>query len=171
MNAPINAPINDLCKVLSRMTAGYDDYYRLLVTEQELIVGNRIAELRDLVARKEEMTEILQAAEEERLNAFRSAALHLNVEVKGATLADLARKLPAGEGKALLSARDAFKAVVARVKALNGINTQLLNDSMEYVRHAFERVAGKVEKAQGYGAAGMVQVKVDVRRNLINTRA
>jgi len=70
----------------------------------------------------------------------------------------------------LIRAKDELQTVVAKVKALNEVNTQLLNDSVEYIKKAFEFVTGKNKVNKGYGRTGSMESSVNVARNLVNTR-
>jgi len=167
----MNRKIEDLIRVFSSMTELYGEFLALLTVEQEQISRNQTEALRNTVIQKEELTEKIQMAEDKRLTLSAEVFQEAQLPAKGARIADLVARVSASEGRLLIEARDGLTTVVSRVKVLNEINHQLLQDSMDYVRHAVELVAGRQESRNGYGAKGAVSKSVNVQRNFVNTKA
>jgi len=164
----------DACKLtekLQEMAVLYGRFHELLAQEQVYLVNNNTRELAEVVKEKERIAEKVQSAEDERLALLDSIAVTMKADRRRIKVDDIASLLEKKDAADLLDARNALRTALAQVKALNEINNQLLNDSMQYVRSAFEIVAGKKDQRQGYGNNGMVRTTVKVERNLVNTRA
>ncbi|MFH0919272.1 MAG: flagellar protein FlgN [Fibrobacterota bacterium] len=161
----------ELKMALERLTVLYSEFHRLLSVEQGLVVASASQELREVVAAKDTVAQNIQEAEEARLQVMDRIARVLRRPRQGLRVHEIAEALPRAEAEALCNARNGLQAMVGRVKALNEINNQLLNDSLEFVHRAFDLVAGRKTTRQGYGQTGTVRTAVSVARNLVNTRA
>jgi flagellar biosynthesis/type III secretory pathway chaperone len=167
----MNTLANELKEALERLVELYREFHRLLSLEQGLIVANNARELHELVISKDSVAQKIQEAEETRLQVMDRIARVLGLPRQGLRVYEIAQKLAMGPAETLLQARNALTAMVGRVKALNEINNQLLNDSLAFVHRAFELVAGQKTTRQGYGQSGTARTAVSVARNLVNTRA
>jgi flagellar biosynthesis/type III secretory pathway chaperone len=156
---------------LQEITRRYGQFHELLTLEQRCLVANDTRELGEVVKEKERIAEQIQASEEERIALVDRIAAALKANPRTIKLSDIAGCLEPQAAKELLQAKEALRAVLAQVKALNQINNELLGDSMGYVRSALEIVTGKRDLRQGYGMGGRIKTSVNVKRNLVNTRA
>jgi flagellar biosynthesis/type III secretory pathway chaperone len=160
-----------LAEKLQEMAVLYGRFHELLAQEQVYLVNSNTLELAEVVKEKERVAEKVQSAEEERLALLDRIAEMMKTDRRSIKVDDVAALLEKKDAVELLDARNALRTALAQVKALNEINNQLLQHSMQYVRSAFEIVAGKKDQRQGYGNNGMVRMTVKVERNLVNTRA
>ncbi|MBL8027687.1 MAG: flagellar protein FlgN [Fibrobacteres bacterium] len=159
-----------LTAIVTKMTALYDSFRITLIQEQELLVANKTTELKECVDNKNRLAESIASAEEQRLAAVIEASNSMGVKGRMAKFEEIAL-LAGTSGKELMTARGVLLDVVGKVKALNAVNEQLLNDSMNYIKTAFELVTGKQNRNCGYAMNGMTKSSVAVKRNLVNMQA
>jgi flagellar biosynthesis/type III secretory pathway chaperone len=161
--------MNRLASAMTVLKELYHSFQALLVTEQELIAVSKLDEMGPLVKEKEEMVQRIQAAEERRLAIVREIAAEAGLNPAGLGMERIMELASAEERAALREAKHSLQAMVARVKALNEINTRLLSDAVAYIHTAFELVTGKRQVDRGYQRSGQAAKSVQVARNLVNT--
>jgi len=167
----MNVLTRELTATLARLADLYREFYRVLVLEQGLIIANNSRDLHEIVVVKENIAQEIQESEEQRLGIMDRLADAMKRPRRELRVHDIALALPKAGAAPLLEARNELQAMVSRVKALNEINNQLLNDYLDFVHHAFDSVAGRKITRQGYGQSGTIKTAVSVSRNLVNTRA
>lgn len=161
--------MNMLAASMNALKDLYVSFQALLVSEQELIAVSKLDEMGPLVKEKEAMVQRIQAAEELRLAVVLEIAAEAGLNPAGLGMERILELAAPEERTALRQAKIALQSVVARVKALNEINTHLLSDAVAYIHTAFELVTGKRQVDRGYRRSGQAAKAVQVTRNLVNT--
>ena len=108
--------------------------------------------------------------EDERISLTIDLAAQVGETVNTLKMEDVIRKLDKEEAKAFSEVKKRLEAILGKVKALNEINNQLLNNSLNYIKSAFELVSGKSKVNRGYARSGNHDQSVKVSRNFLNTR-
>ncbi len=163
--------VQKLVVKLDEITSGYNHYREILMLEQGCLASGNVVELSEMVREKDRIAEKIQTLEEERIALHDSIADKMKKERRVLKVEDIAAQIETVLSKKLINAKATLKDVLIRVKVLNDINNQLLNDSIKYIKGAMELVTGKQDSRQGYGKGGEIRTSVNIKRNLVNTRA
>ncbi len=167
----MNEIAKKLTVILNDMRGLYEAFKSILVEEQELISAERMVDLKDCVLRKEAAAGTIASMEEKRLDAVAKASVLMGKKDCIVKIDEIVAVVEVETGGALKKAKDELIEVLAKVRALNSINEQLLKDAVKYVKTAFDIFAGKENRMTGYAVNGMVKRQVAVKRNIVNMNA
>jgi hypothetical protein len=128
-----------------------------------------IDEVRTANKEYDECTCRIEAAEENRLAASDSLALHLGC-APHANLSRIIEALPAAERGRLSDLRSRLRATLVEIQKTNAANKVLLTESLFSISKTFEFISAASEKFKGYKHQGKKH-STKISRTIINTVA
>jgi flagellar biosynthesis/type III secretory pathway chaperone len=150
----MHEPLTDLVATLRQEIAGYRNLLLLIRGERARIVKGDLRAIRDVVRRKEALTEDLQRLATCRAALLDRLAVDLGEERAGFTMARLAACAPGQAGEVLQGLLVEFRRLVGQLMAANEVNRTLLASSLESVQGALMLFRTIVSKNLTYGAEG-----------------
>lgn len=154
--------IYDLEDVLEEQRLCYEGLCTLATYKTEAVMHKDMALLAQIVDKEEAFIGRMNYLEKKRESILKDMALVTGLDYQGLTVTDLIRKM--GEtseiSKALLKTREAILELIEKLKVQNRLNTQLIEESLEYVSFTVNAIQTTQLShiPAGYGKPGQVQV-------------
>jgi flagellar biosynthesis/type III secretory pathway chaperone len=144
----------DLVTTLRQEISSYRSLLLLVRGERARIIKGDLRAIRDVVQKKEAITEDLQRLATCRTAILDQLAMELGEEQAGFTLAQLASKAPGEVGEVLQGLLVEFRRIVGQLMAANEVNQTLLSRSLESVQGRLALFRTVIVKNPTYGANG-----------------
>ncbi|WP_210367195.1 flagellar protein FlgN [Bacillus sp. REN3] len=158
--------IDTLLQIMKKQLKLHKSLYDLSARKTEMIKKGDMAALDKLLKDEQAHLAAISKLEEERL----AAAKAILPAIDNPSLAKLADAADAAAKAQLLQAREELLAVIEEIKARNGLNQQLIHQSMQFINFSRSLVVPQ-QKEINYGPPAGKKVKPEQSPGLFNSKA
>ena len=127
--------MDNLIALLDKECKTYEDLVKVSSQKTQTIIDGDIDKMQKITAKEQELTDMLQAMENKRLETVKDIAVVINKEDEDLTISRLAELMDVQPDvqKQLLELRDRLKVVLGEMKTVNDKNEMLLKQAIEMV--------------------------------------
>ncbi|WP_274362504.1 flagellar protein FlgN [Paenibacillus thermotolerans] len=166
-------PVQQLIGVLERLTEAHESLLGLAEQKKEALIANKVDEVSAIVNKETKLAKAVDELLKEQADAtnlfFKSKGLQ---PTRAINVTELSRLIHDSQLKgALLSERDRLVAVIERLKAVNRLNQELLEQSIAFVNFSVDLVMGPPVDEPVYQRPAHQQGNIKPRPGLFDRKA
>lgn len=138
----IDKEINAIIDILNKEYAYYKDILELSKSKRNIIVEGKVAELDNIVKLEQNIIISIGQLERNREEEVAGLCKLLELDSSQITISELSNMLKPELGNQLLDIQEKLQNTFRELKAVNDINGQLIEQSLEYIDYSINLIAG-----------------------------
>ena len=165
----MNAKIQELIKFLEEEIKIYQKVLKLSKEKTDIITKDKRIELEELINVEEQLVSEVQLIEKNRQELSLNIYSELGIDSKTGKVQDIIDNIPSADGAILSQKRKEFLDLIQELKKVNDINSNLINNSLEFVNLRMKIMSGTQEmtgneyKATGKSNEGINRTMFDIK--------
>lgn len=165
----MNAKIQELIRFLEEEIKIYQKVLKLSKEKTDIITKDERVELEDLINEEEKLISEVQIIEKNRQELSLDIFSELGIDSKSGKVQDIVNNIPSSDGVILSQKRKEFLDLIQELKKVNDINSNLINNSLEFVNLRMKIMSGTQEmtgndyKATGKSNGGLNKNMFDIK--------
>lgn len=166
----VDKEVNAVIDILAKEHGYYKDLVELSKSKKKIIIEGKVAELDKIVKLEQNMIFNIGQLERKREEEVSKLCKALNINCDQATISDLAKLLRPELKNGLEDIQNKLKETFSELKALNDVNGQLIEQSLEYIDYSINLVASSgMETGSLYEDIGNKKNKQS-KKNIFDTK-
>ncbi len=166
----IDKEVNAVIDILKKEHGYYMDMLELSKSKKKIIVEGKVAELDKIVKLEQNMIVNIGQLERKREEEVAKLSGILKLNSAQVTITELAKILRPELKKGLEDIQDKLQATFSELKAVNDVNGQLIEQSLEYIDYSINLFAGSgMETGSLYEDIGKNKSKQS-KKNIFDTK-
>lgn len=134
---------NDLMNVLKEIYSYHREMIELATRKKEILINGEIDELSKLIGLESSWVKKIGHLEEKRMSILHAFLQENRYEVKDITMSELTEVLTSSDEKnQLLAMNQKLQSAIDEIQNLNELNTQLIEQSLQYISNSVELITG-----------------------------
>ncbi len=143
-----------LIDVVNREAGIYSDILKISENKTNVIVEGKVSELENLISLEQSMIVRMGKLEDERESLIEKLARQFEMEPAEITVSSLKEKLQGDQADRLDGSRTNLFGVMEKVKQVNGLNSKLIKNSLDYIEFSINLLANTSVAGNVYGNSG-----------------
>ena len=145
-----------LVEVLNQEAAVYEDILKISRNKTNIIVEGKVSELESLVKLEQSLVLKMSRLEASREKLVEKLASELGIESQEPSISEIMERLGADETEKLKSCQLKMSEVLGEVKNLNGLNSKLIKNSLDYIDFSINLLTAAGSPNDTYGNTGHI---------------
>lgn len=138
----VDKDVNTIIGILGSEYDYYRDMLELSKSKKKIIVEGKVAELDKIVKLEQNMIYNIGQLEKNREEAVSKLCVNLGLDSRKINMSNLMQALQTEHKKQLEEMQLKLRGIFSELKAINDINGQLIQQSLEYIDYSINLVAG-----------------------------
>jgi len=138
----VDKEVNAVIDILEKEYDCYRDMLELSKSKKKIIVESKVAELDKIVKLEQDMIVNIGQLERKREEETAKLCRSLNLNSARVTISEMASMLLPEQKKRLEDIQDRLGKILAELKAVNDVNGQLIEQSLEYIDYSINLITG-----------------------------
>ncbi|WP_017810943.1 MULTISPECIES: flagellar protein FlgN [Paenibacillus] len=164
--------LDNLVDVLNKLDVYHQQMIELGESKKNSIVANDIDVMIRVMNQESKLIKLIEQTEQERMQASYDFLKERGIKSQlNLTLTELARLVfDVEDKKRLLGVQSKLKSTLDRLKELNDLNQQLIQQSLDFIEFSLDVIVDKPEQDMVYQHPAAAQYGAGQRRGLFDTR-